>query len=156
MRRTILMAAVPAIVAACGPDASQPTAADIEAQLLKVDRAFARAAAERGADGWADFFADSGVMFPPSGMVEGRERIREAMRPTFEPGRPPLRWEPARAVAAASGDLGYTIGRWRMVVEEAGADSAVAAGHYVTIWRRQPDGSWRVAVDIGNEDTVPP
>ena len=30
--------------------------------------------------------------------------------------------------------------------------AADGAGNYVTIWRRQGDGSWKVAVDIGNAD----
>ena len=29
-------------------------------------------------------------------------------------------------------------------------DTIVHEGHYVTIWRKDVDGTWRVAVDIGN------
>jgi ketosteroid isomerase-like protein len=45
-----------------------------------------------------------------------------------------------------SSDLLGRDGRW----------AADGSGNYVTIWRRQPDGSWKVAVDIGNQDAPPP
>jgi ketosteroid isomerase-like protein len=65
-----------------------------------------------------------------------------------------LAWEPIYAEAAASGDLGYTIGTWRLHPD--GDDPAVAAtGKYVTIWRKTPDGEWRGAVDIGVTDPPP-
>ncbi len=37
-----------------------------------------------------------------------------------------------------------------------GAWTADGSGNYVTIWRRQGNGSWKVAVDIGNADPVAP
>jgi ketosteroid isomerase-like protein len=58
-----------------------------------------------------------------------------------------MTWRPTEGDIAASGDLGYTIGRW----EFTGAEGS-ARGSYVTIWRRQPDGSWKVVVDIGDVD----
>jgi ketosteroid isomerase-like protein len=48
--------------------------------------------------------------------------------------------------------VGYTIGRWESVTSTAGRDSVRARGNYVTIWQKQRDGSWKVAVDIGNDD----
>ena len=46
----------------------------------------------------------------------------------------------------ADGTLGYTWGRYRV---EAG-DSITGRGRYLTVWRRQPDGSWKVDADIGS------
>jgi ketosteroid isomerase-like protein len=120
--------------------------------LLAADRAFAAETAKHGADGWADAFLENGVMFPGSGRVDGREAIRRRMQIAFAPERPRLVWEPAEAVVAGSGDLGYTLGRWRSVKPGGGADSVLAEGNYVSVWRKDPDGAWRVAVDIGNTD----
>ena len=72
------------------------------------------------------------------------------MVPAFSDSTRQLRWEPDTAVVAASGDVGYTLGHWESVLRGAAGDSVVGRGNYVTIWRRQSDGTWKVAVDIGN------
>ena len=139
----------PALVARPGSAGSE---GDIEA-LLEADRRFARETAERGADGWADFFLEDAIMFPPRGRVDGREAVRDRMQAAFAPGNPRLVWEPTEARAAESSDLGYTVGRWKSVgTDGAGGDATLAEGNYVTIWRRDANGAWRVALDIGNSD----
>lgn len=60
-------------------------------------------------------------------------------------------------MAAASGDLGCTIGRWASrALGKDGRWTVQGRGNYVTIWRRERDGSWKVAVDVGNADPAPP
>jgi ketosteroid isomerase-like protein len=122
---------------------------------MRADEEFAKATGAKGADGWASFFADSGAMFPRNGVVAGRERIRSFMTRAFADSTHKLRWRPVSAVVARSGDLGYTVGGWESVESAGGRDSVVARGNYVTIWRTQRDGSWKVAVDIGNDGAPP-
>jgi uncharacterized protein (TIGR02246 family) len=143
--------AVLVFLATLGCGATQ-SSTDERAALMRADEEFAKATAARGAEGWASFFADSGTMFPRKGVVVGRERIRSFMAPAFADSTHKLRWHPVGAVAARSGDVGYTIGRWESVTSTAGRDSVQARGNYVTIWQKQRDGSWKVAVDIGNDD----
>lgn len=142
-----------ASLAACAPgEAPRSTEADRLA-LFQADSLFAYETAERGADGWAAHFLADGVMYPSSGRIDGRGQIREFMAPALTPGGPSLEWAPTDAVVGAGGDLGYTLGDWVSRVATAeGGDSTVASGHYVTIWRRDSLGVWRVAVDIGNTD----
>ncbi len=59
-----------------------------------------------------------------------------------------LTWEPLYADISKSGDLGYTYGLYTSYTK---ADSSVARGKYVTIWRKQTDRSWKYALDGGNE-----
>lgn len=130
-----------------------PASGDDREALMEADRQFARDTAARGADGWAETFRSDGVMFPQAGRVDGREAIRKRMEGAFKPGNPRLVWDPTEATVAASGELGYTLGRWRMVAANAaGEDSTLAEGNYVSIWKKDADGAWKVAVDIGNDD----
>jgi ketosteroid isomerase-like protein len=131
---------------------SIPGSDDPREALMEADRQFARDTAARGADGWAETFLENGVMFPQAGRVEGREAIRKRMAGAFAPENPRLLWEPTDATVAASGELGYTLGHWRSVTAgAAGEDSILAAGNYVSIWKKDADGAWKVAVDIGND-----
>lgn len=57
-----------------------------------------------------------------------------------------LTWQPLKAEIAASGDLGYTIGNWKMV-----SSNGVKYGNYVSVWKKQGNGEWKYVVDTGTE-----
>lgn len=144
MRRYVLIGAL--VLAGCGP--SRPAAT--VGELMEADRAFAAATAEQGSAGWVSFFAEDGTMFRGGRPVVGHDAIRELMAPALDDEGVALTWEPETGEIAASGDLGYTRGRWES--RATGPDGAVAVrtGSYVTIWKRVEDGSWKVTLDIGN------
>jgi ketosteroid isomerase-like protein len=52
---------------------------------------------------------------------------------------------------AASRDLAYTVGTWQVSKKE-NPEEVLATGKYVTVWRKQKDGSWKAVADIGNDD----
>jgi ketosteroid isomerase-like protein len=110
-------------------------------ELEAADRAFAEDTGRRGADGWIAAFDPAGGMMTKAGRV-GYAAIAEAMRPTLAGGR--LSWAPI--ASGQAGALGYTIGK----ATYTGATSAAGwRTSYVTIWRRQPDGTWKVLFDTG-------
>jgi ketosteroid isomerase-like protein len=105
-----------------------------------------------------DAFADSAATFPPGSLVSvGRERIRRGMTATFADTSVHVVWHPVYATLAASGDLGYTYGYYRWTGrDDKGAPAPPAEGKFLTIWRRDDAGRWRVVVDMGNAGPVPP
>lgn len=120
------------------------------ASLMDADRGFAKATAERGVDGWVAHFADHGVMLPAGRpLVRGRQAIADLMRPAFDSEGFSLLWEPTEADVSLSGELGYTLGRYERTAVDSDGSEVSSTGKYVTIWKRQADGSWRVIVDIG-------
>ena len=150
--QAIGIALLGALAPGCAPG-SDP--GETRRSLMEADMAFARETAERGVDGWVSFFTTDGILFPGHGRADGAEAIREAMAPSFADPARSLTWRPTEAFASASADLGYTIGRWELVTRDPdGGTTSSASGNYVTIWRRDPDGSWKVAVDIGNKDAA--
>jgi ketosteroid isomerase-like protein len=128
--------------------AAEVRGGEMEEQLMEADRRFCADVQEGGAEAWALWFAEDGVQFPTEGRVEGRAEILALMEESFVPGAPALRWEPTEVAVAASGELGWTVGRWRLVREE----EVLRRGNYVTLWKRDAEGRWKVAVDIGNRD----
>ena len=46
--------------------------------------------------------------------------------------------------------MGYEYGTYSMVSEEKKGKPKTEIGKYVTVWKKQKDGSWKVAVDIDN------
>lgn len=131
--------------------------ADERESLIQADREFDQATAEKGVGAWVSYFAEDGRMFPAGAeIVSGKEAIREAMAPAFATPGFSLRWKPLGAEVSNAGDLGYTYGTYVAKGPGPKGEAVERHGKYVSIWRKQPDGSWKVVVDIGNPSPAPP
>ena len=146
------LALASALLAGCGRgsnDDETPRGGAFELELMAADRAFNEATQARGSSGWVSFFDPGGSMIQANrGEIRGLDAIGEAIAGLDEPGFT-LAWEPLRAEGADDGTLGYTVGRYVSTVVLA-ADTIISRGLYVSIWRRQPDGSLKVVMDLGN------
>jgi ketosteroid isomerase-like protein len=136
---------IPVSVAAPGV---QGTAGQTErekalASLIEAERAFSKSSEDKGIrEAFLTWLAPDAVVFRP-GPVPGRP-IYEKM----DPANPAvLTWGPEVADVAVSGELGYTSGPYQ-VRPKRGAEPA-SYGHYISVWKKQPDGAWRVVLDIG-------
>jgi ketosteroid isomerase-like protein len=62
---------------------------------------------------------------------------------------------PLRADVAASGELGYTWGSALIHVTYPNGTSTMQSAKYVTVWRKNADGQWKIVADIVNQSPVP-
>lgn len=117
--------------------------------LANAERAFARANVERGQRAaWLEWFAPDGVMFRAAGPVNAREFM--GGNPTPPPAPPgAFDWRPTYGDISRSGDLGYSAGPVRV------ATAGRSDRFYFSVWRRQPDGAWRVILDLGTPVAPP-
>ena len=156
-----LLAAAILASAACAqagraPRAATPGQAALEAELMRADAAFAAATAERGFEGWMSWFADSARMLAGAEVVRGKDAMRPRMAPGFSDSTRHLSWHPVSAEVSADGSLGYTLGRYELAGRAAdGTSRILATGRYMTVWRRQADGAWKVVADLGGPDPAP-
>ena len=90
------------------------------------------------------------VIMPPNGeVIRGREAA-VAFNEEFPPYED-LQFNHVQV--DGDGDLAYVYGTYTMVMATAeGEDPVEDRGKYIEIWRRQADGSWRIALDIFNSD----
>jgi ketosteroid isomerase-like protein len=110
-------------------------------ELEAADRAFAADVARRGVDGWIAAHDAQGAMITGGGRVEGHAAIAGVMRGVLETGA--LSWAPI--ASGRRGDLGYTVGKATLAT----TSGKTVRSSYVTIWRRNSDGAWRVWFDTG-------
>jgi uncharacterized protein (TIGR02246 family) len=47
------------------------------------------------------------------------------------------------------GDTAYETGLWSYTFQPKGKAEQRIGGHYVTVWKRQPDGGWKILADMG-------
>lgn len=115
--------------------------------MVATERAFAKASEEKGTrESFMMFIAEDGVLFRPTAVM-GKKWMQEHPLPPSEK-RPLLAWQPIFADMSAAGDMGYTFGPWEFK-QDIKDEKAVAFGHFATIWKKQADGSWKFAVDLG-------
>lgn len=134
------------LLLSCGGEPPEETV--LQHDLLATDRAFARATEDREADGWASFFLEDGEMMLPGYRVRGRDSVREVMRAAFaEPGYR-IEWRPEHADPGPSGETGFTTGTYRTFGSGPEGGEVRDSGRYVTLWRRDPRGRWRVRLDV--------
>ncbi len=119
------------------------------ASLVEAERAFSRTSDEKGIPAaFLAWLAPDAIVYRPM-PVEGRP-VYEKMDPA-NPAH--LIWEPEVAEIAASGEMGYTSGPYRLSPRR--GDEPTRFGRYVSVWKKQPDGAWRVFLDIGVQHDKP-
>jgi ketosteroid isomerase-like protein len=114
-------------------------------RLFDTERAFVRAAAEKGfRDSFYEYFADDGIAFNPHPF---RVRVSLASQPSTPP---PMGadWAPVWGDIAASGDLGWNTGPLLYPGRDGRPDRH---GLFFSVWKRQADGSFKVVLDIGSD-----
>jgi ketosteroid isomerase-like protein len=117
-------------------------------EIARVDTEYSKLSVAKGMPAASvENFAEHGVAFA-AGVVNGKKYW--ASRAEF-PGT--LIWQPIFAFAAAADDLGFTTGPWEL--KKGNGEPSLGYGHYVTIWSKQRDGKWKIALDVGTENSEP-
>ncbi len=137
MRSSILVATAVLIAApALGAPAKAPSAQEV----MAAERAFAADGLARGIPAsFTTWAAPDGIVFRPNPV-----NARKAYDRPSKVGPPFLRWWPNHGGIARSGDLAFDTGPWTF-----GSDKVDAHGWFFTLWKKQPDGSWKWLIDHG-------
>jgi len=119
-----------------------------ESELLATDAAFSALSVEDGSGPAFEHFAAPTAIAAGPTLIFGPEAIGQ----DFTGGpNDVVSWEPRFVDAAASGDLGFTVGDATFELE--GIPPFYTK--YLTVWRRMNDGQWRFVADLGNSRPAP-
>ncbi len=120
-------------------------------QLFALEARFEKDVVAEGGAGFAAWFADDGVALgngkPP---LIGEVAIAQSAK--WSPQEYQLTWTPTDAMMSPDGDMGYTWGHYEGRSKDAHGNPVLTSGRYITVWRKQPDGSWKVVLDAGADD----
>jgi hypothetical protein len=110
--------------------------------LIAAERAFASLSVVSGSrEAFLANLNEESILFRPN-AVPGKAWMEKSA-----PSPSQLSWEPEFADIARSGDFGYTTGPWQL--RRTPQEAPGAFGHYVTVWKKQKDEVWKIAIDIG-------
>ena len=142
-RKSFLMTAILAglTMAAVAQEAPKPVDLAAEYQgLINTERAFAKKSMETNPkEAFLAYIADDAVLFSPY-PGPGKELWQKLPLPKYT-----LDWWPTHADISRSADFGWTTGPFLISFQ----DGKKIHGYYSTVWRKQADGTWRFATDMG-------
>ena len=119
--------------------------------LMDADIAFSDYSVKHGIQkAFIEFADDSVVILKDKHMpIIGMQSLIDSYKGKSDSGVV-LTWKPAKAIIAESGELGYTYGFWTFV-----AKSDTARGTYMTVWKKEVNGTWKYIADTGNDGLAP-
>lgn len=134
-------------LAGCGFKQSPEIATKAKVDILNTEKAFAKMAKEKGvAEAFYFYAADDAVVSRGEKLVKGREAIKTYYR-NWPYANVELTWEPEYAEASADGTLGYTYGTYQFSAIDKSGKKIYDEGVFHTVWKKQPDGTWRFTWD---------
>ena len=121
--------------------------------LIATDKAFSQMSVDKGLNAAFIFYAADSVVKVRDGNfpINGKALMAKAYQSRPDAGMI-LRWKPVIADVGRSDDLGYTFGDWELYIK---AKDTTLYGNYISIWKKQSDGSWKYVLDAGSNTPKP-
>jgi uncharacterized protein (TIGR02246 family) len=87
---------------------------------------------------------DATLVPAPGQLATGTEAIRAALKPMLDTGMK-VKLNVTKTLVA--GDIAVTYNEWSGVAKMPGGEELAMAGKAMEVCHRQPDGTWRFAID---------
>ncbi|MCX6000193.1 MAG: SgcJ/EcaC family oxidoreductase [Chloroflexi bacterium] len=118
--------------------------------IRAITKTFVAAYNRKDAVAAAQVYADDAKVLPPNmPLVSGKPAIQSFWKMAMETGMH-LNLEAVDLVV--DGSTAYERGVATMTTQTGTGVPRTSKGKYVTVMRRQPDGSWKLVLDIWNSD----
>lgn len=145
--------AAASILGACGGQGSAAPETDADAARADVARAaegYMQAVQDLDASAVAGFWAPDGIlMSDDSPGLEGRAEVREYTERVY-PSLDVLHAELGNREIEVWGDVAMEITTFAATIRPKDGRAQEQTGRYLFIWKRQPDGSWKIWRGLSN------
>jgi ketosteroid isomerase-like protein len=119
-------------------------------KLLDLEGRFADSVVKGGSAAFATWLADD-VVILNNGQPPIIGRTAFTAKVNWDPRVYKLNWVADGAQMSAAQDMGFTWGQYEGTTTLPDGKIDIKRGRYMTIWKKLPDGSWKVAMDASAE-----
>jgi uncharacterized protein (TIGR02246 family) len=141
------------------PDAAKVAAAARAADEIAIraaSAAWSAASQSKDLDKAVSVYSDDAVGFTDGGPIATTKTdLRAVWQQVFAVPDSSLTWKTTAVHVAQAGDMAYEYGAYNFVTTDKQGRIKAQPGKYVLVWKKQPDRSWKVAIDIDNKDALP-
>lgn len=128
----------------------------VKTELAAMEDAFCAMAKEKGIFAAFQHFAAPDVAFIDTDPRQWRGPAAVQQRMGADRPGVSLTWSAYYTDVSDDGTLGYNYGRYELRAPGPDGKEVVRGGWFLSIWKRQPDGSWKYVMDNGAPDRPPP
>lgn len=145
------------LTTACATKTPDTREADVKT-LKDLESAWVKTAATKDVDGFLAYYADDAQLLVPNApLFTGKTAMKDPIKQLMSDPNFSLTFLPARVEVAKSGDLAYTQGAYKMSFSDQRGNKFEDEGKYLTVWRKQADGTWKAIEDTNMSDLpLPP
>lgn len=161
MKKMLLhgVASIACAVTLCAAVTTASAAIDksaLKREVAAMEDQFCAMAQEQGVLAAFAHFAAPDVAFIDTDprRYRGAEAVRQRLKGF--PAGARLTWSAYFTDVSDDGTLGYNYGRYELHAPRPDGAEHVAGGWFLSIWKKQPDGSWRYVMDTGVPDRPAP
>lgn len=156
MTQVLGVAALALVVGGCArhSDGKDPSnAADVE-KAIKADEQKTNADFKaKSLEGLASHYADDAYLVTAGAAASGTTEIRKVFADALSDNYFALTFASDKIDVGDSGDLAYARGQFTEKHQDPKTRQIVTdSGSYLTVYKKQPDGSWKVVEDFATAD----
>jgi ketosteroid isomerase-like protein len=152
-REQVVVGLVLLVLSASAATRGQTSRKETDA-ILATDAAWLNVYQLKDLDKSVAFCDEQGSMLAPNTPIAvGKDAIAKLIAEDFAHDN--IEWHANKVGVSSSGDLGYTSGTTGMTFKDTSGKTVVYKGKYLTVWKKQADGSWKVLYDMFNSDQPP-
>lgn len=133
----------------CTMKTNKQTLEKWKGEILETEQSFAKMTKEEGIQkAFLNYAAEDAVLMRSNNLIIGKKAIFNHFE--NQPSKNTevnLTWKPDFIEVSASGDLGYTYGKYTYSFIDGNGNTVENKGVFHTVWKRQPDGIWKFVWD---------
>jgi len=125
-----------------------PDKEQLKKEVFEAEKAFEKMAAEKGIAEAFYHFADANAVIKRENdtLIIGNDNIK-VYYGKINDSNTTVTWTPDFIDVSDEGDIAYTYGKYLWKVKNEQGEPAEYKGVFHTVWKRQPDGSWKYVWD---------
>ncbi len=146
---SIVFISITSLLISCNQKVKEDTLDQWKNEIVETEKSFSEMASKEGIPkAFLAYAAEDAVLMRNNTLIIGKEALQQHFGiQNANSGQNSLEWEPDFVDVSVSGDLGYTYGTYVYTTVDSLGTSNSVKGVFHTVWKRQPDGTWKFVWD---------